>query len=113
MLDLEPLLNRVLEQLTRLIAYDAAFVATLEAETLTIRALRSRVPRRDLRGTHLDVTRVPPLHALISMRQPFVIADVQQDTRLMAYIATISQEPMANHACMSVPWSCRTASSAC
>ena len=103
MLDLDPLLTRVLEQLARLIAYDAAFVATLEAETLTIRAFRSQVPRRDLRGTQLDVTRVPPLHALISTRRPFVIADMQQDTHLMAYLETISQDPVSNHACMSVP----------
>ena len=103
MLDLDPLLTRVLEQLARLIAYDAAFVATLEAETLTIRAFRSQVPRRDLRGTQLDVTRVPPLHALISTRRPFVLADMQQDTRLMAYLETISQDPVSNHACMSVP----------
>ena len=80
MLELEPLLNGVLDQLNHIINYDAAFVATLDGETLTIRTFRSRMPRRDLRAVRLDVTRIPPLRSLIASRQPFVIADLQRDT---------------------------------
>ena len=55
MLELEPLLDGVLDQLNRIIDYDAAFVATLDGETLTIRTFRSRAPRRDLRAARLDL----------------------------------------------------------
>ena len=103
MLDLEPLLDRVLEQLGRIIAYDAAFVGTLDGQTLTIRAFRSRVPRRVLRATQLDTTRIPPLHTLITTREPFVIADLQTDTAMVAYIEGAIDERVANRAWMGVP----------
>ncbi len=103
MLDLEPLLDRVLEQLARLIDYDAAFVGTLEGDTLTIRAFRSVVPRRDQRATRLDLTRVPPLRALIASRQPFVIDDLQQDAPLLASIESTLQDRALNRAMMGVP----------
>ena len=103
MLELEPLLDGVLDQLNRIIDYDAAFVATLDGETLTIRTFRSRAPRRDLRAARLDVARIPPLRSLIASRRPFVIADLQRDTEMLRYIESVLQEQVPNRAWMGLP----------
>ena len=94
MLDLEPLLDRVLEQLARLIAYDAAFVATLDGRDADHSRLpQPRAPPRSARARSSTSTRVPPLRALIASRQPFVIADLQQDTAMVAYIESAIAGP--------------------
>ena len=41
--DIDALLNVLLEHLARVIAYDSAYIATLDGNTLTIRAFRTRV----------------------------------------------------------------------
>jgi signal transduction histidine kinase/ligand-binding sensor domain-containing protein len=102
-LDLDPLLERILEQLERIERFDAAAIYKLEDDALVIRAFRSAVVARKVQGIQVDLTRASSLRIVLTTRQPLILADRAADPEELAYFETLLGDTCVVHAWMGIP----------
>ncbi|NTU79160.1 MAG: GAF domain-containing protein [Chloroflexales bacterium] len=103
MLELDPLLERVLEELEQVEPFDGAAVFTIEGEELVVRVFRSAMITRQLRGVRLDPRRVSRFSTLLATRQPLIVADRTANPEDLAYLEPIIGETEMLRAWMGLP----------
>jgi signal transduction histidine kinase/ligand-binding sensor domain-containing protein len=102
-LELDPLLDRILEELERIECFDAAAIYTLEGDGLVVRAFRSAIVTRKLQGIRWDLNRVKTLRALLASCQPQIVPDRAADAEELAYLETVLGNTYVVHAWMGIP----------
>ena len=81
-LEVDEVLERLLEQVSRVIPYDGANVTFIEGEGKRVvhqRGYGDETGETPLAIPNLAVTETPTLYAMISTQQPFVVSDVRTD----------------------------------
>ncbi|NTU86238.1 MAG: GAF domain-containing protein, partial [Chloroflexales bacterium] len=103
MLELDPLLDRVLEELGRVEPFDGAAIFTVEEEELVVRAFRSALITRRLQGVRLDPRRVSRFQTLLTTHQPLIVADRIANRVDLAYLDPLMGDTRALRAWMGIP----------
>ncbi len=102
-LDLEPLLDRILDQLANIIDFNSAFVGTLDGERLTVRAFRSRVAGRDMRERSLSLPLNPPIRTIVTTRRPLLMSDLRSAPDTVAFLEDAIQQRLPDLSLSGVP----------
>ncbi len=102
-LDLDPLLDRILEELERIERFDGAAILTLEGEALVVRSYRSAIVTGQVHDVHVDLTRAKTLRTLIAMRQPLIVADRVLDADELAILEPALGDTRVLRSWMGIP----------
>jgi len=81
-LELQPLLELILDQLKKVVAYSGASILTLEGSDLIVRAYRGPIPTDEARHLRFPLERALVNREVIRQREPLVIPDVRSDAPL-------------------------------
>lgn len=101
MLELEPLLGLILDQLKLVVAYEGASLFTLDGDDLVVIASRRDSPETSnvLVGTRFPLSEATTIWSVISRREPVNIGDMRSDTPLaVALRSAIGHDLLENPA---------------
>jgi signal transduction histidine kinase len=81
-LELRPLLNLILEQLKKVVAYSGAAILTLAQDIMDFQAYRGPRLQIDMLSLRFSPAQIPVIREMIATRQAFCIADIRDDALL-------------------------------
>lgn len=107
-LEVQPLLDKILDQMYTMIAYRSAIPYLVEDENIIAAAYRGPLPDKQVIGVQIPLTSMPGCDDLTRCQRPVVIDDLQCESDMAQAIRQATQryfpEAMqATHAWMSVP----------
>lgn len=107
-LEVQPLLDKILDQMYTMIAYRSAIPYLVEDENIIAAAYRGPLPDKQVIGVQIPLTSMPGCDDLTRCQRPVVIDDLQSESDMAQAIRQATQryfpEAMqATHAWMSVP----------
>lgn len=90
-LEVQPLLDKILDQMRTMIGYHSAILYLVENDGLTAAAYRGPLPDQHVLGVHIPFTPVPGCDDLLSCHRPVVIDDIQAESALAQAIRHATQ----------------------
>jgi two-component system nitrate/nitrite sensor histidine kinase NarX len=81
-LDLGSLLDLILDQLRTVVEYTGASILTLDEGYLSVQAYRGPIPQDRALALRFSLEEAPVNHQVIRQREPLVIPDIRDNTRL-------------------------------
>ncbi len=79
MLDLEPLLDLILDQLKSVVEYNAASIMILNRDILKILAYRGPIAHEEALGIQFSVSEAKANQSVVQLREPLIVEDVRGD----------------------------------
>ena len=103
MLALDPLLERILQELGRIERFDGATICIIEGEALVIRTFHSAHSPAQLQGVHVDLRRAKALRTVLSTCRPLILADRVLDADEQAYLDDLIGDTRVVRSWMGIP----------
>ncbi|MFV9505355.1 MAG: two-component regulator propeller domain-containing protein [Oscillochloridaceae bacterium umkhey_bin13] len=102
-LDLDTLLGGILDQIDEVVPFSTGAIFTLEAQTLTLRALRSHLFVPPTTPLQLDLSQIVTLHSVLASGTTQTLRTVEIDRNVLNYIGTMLGQPIMAQAWLLVP----------
>ena len=93
-LEFEPLLDLILDQLSKVLSYDGAVIMTLRHRTLEFQVYRGSEIFKNLHKVEVQIFQLPVFEPLIKGKASFYIEDIQEEMALLSMLKRTPEIPI-------------------